>query len=365
MAYYVGLDVSQKQTWICVVDEKGAVVAQGGAFTRAEDIYGWLGNRVEHAQIVRVGLEAGNMSSWLYSGLTKLGMTVVCLEAFQAHRFLAAQRNKTDKNDAKGLAQLTRMGEGFLKLVTVRSQGNQEVRALIAMREHLMHQKIDLENHISGILKPFGLLVARGNISADVFRDRVIEALCKAEDHGVKIRDIVMPPLDLYADACFHLSRLTKQVEDLAHANPVCQRLMTAPGVGPLVALSLMCAVDYPERFKKSEDVGAYFGLTPRQFQSGETDYMTGISKRGDKMVRHHLVIAATVMLTASKKWHPLKAWGVKIAKRQGFNKARIAVARKLAIIMHRMWINQQDFQWKAVSKEELKELEALNAAAA
>ena len=116
MAYYVGLDVSQKQTWICVVDEKGQIAAQGGAFTRAEDIYGWLGNRIEHAQIVRVGLEAGNMSSWLYSGLTKLGLTVVCLEAFQAHRFLAAQRNKTDKNDARGLAQLTRMGEGFLKL---------------------------------------------------------------------------------------------------------------------------------------------------------------------------------------------------------------------------------------------------------
>lgn len=361
MPYYVGLDVSQKQTWICVVDDKGEVVAQGSAFTRAEDIHGWLGNRIDREYIVRIGLEAGNMSSWLYSGLTKLGMTVVCLEAFQAHRFLSVQRNKTDKNDARGLAQLTRMGEGFLKLVTVRSQSNQEVRALIAMREHLVHQKIDLENHISGILKPFGLLVQRGNVSAAVFRDRVIEALCKAEDHGVKVRGIVMPPLDLYADACFHLEKLTKQVEDLANANPVCKRLMTAPGVGPLVALSFMCAVDYPERFKKSEDVGAYFGLTPRQFQSGETDYMTGISKRGDKMVRHHLVIAATVMLSASRKWHPLKAWGVRVAKRQGFNKARIAVARKLAIVLHRMWINGQDFQWKAVPKDELKELEALN----
>ena len=354
MAYYVGLDVSQKQTWICVVDEKGKVVAEGCSLTRASDVHGWLGNRVERADIVKVGLEAGNMSSWLYSGLTKLDLPVVCLEAFQAHRFLSTQRNKTDKNDARGLAQLTRMGEGFLKLVTVRSQGNQEARALLMMREHLVRQKVDLENHISGILKPFGLVVARGNVSPDTFRDRVVDALCLAEDHGVKIKTIVLPPLDLYRSACSQLLVLTKQVEAMANADPVCKRLMTAPGVGPVIALSFMSAVDYPERFRKDEDVGAYFGLTPRQFQSGQTDYMVGISKRGDRMVRHHLVTAATVLMTATKKWCPLKAWGVKLAKKQGFSKARVAVARKLAIILHKMWITGQDFQWKPVPDEEL-----------
>ena len=359
MPYYVGLDVSQKQTWICVVDEKGKVAAEGGALTRVDDIFGWLRNRIDTAQIANIGLEAGNMSSWLYSGLTKLGMPVACLEAFQAHRFLSTQRNKTDKNDARGLAQLTRMGEGFLKLVTVRSQGNQEARALLIMREHLVRQKVGLENHISGILKPFGLIVARGNISAEVFRDRVITALSVAEDHGVRIKAMVLPPLDLYDDACHHLGVLTKQVETMAAENPICQRLMTAPGVGPVIALSFYSAVDYPERFRNGEDIGAYFGLTPRQFQSGETDYMTGISKRGDNMVRHHLVIAATVLLTGSKRWCPLKAWGVKLAKRQGFSKARVAVARKLAIILHKMWTNGQDFQWKAVPKEELEALTA------
>jgi transposase len=121
---YVGLDVSQKQTWICVVDEKGKTVAEGGALTRAQDAAGWLDNRVDQTAIAKVGLEAGIMSSWLFSGLTKLGLPVICLESFQAHRFLATQRNKTDKNDARGLAQFTRKGEGFLKLVTVRSQGN-------------------------------------------------------------------------------------------------------------------------------------------------------------------------------------------------------------------------------------------------
>jgi len=359
MGLYVGLDVSQKQTWICVVDDKGKTVSEGCALTRASDIYGWLGNRVDRADIVKMGLEAGNMSSWLYSGLTKLGMPVAVLEAFQAHRFISTQRNKTDKNDARGLAQLTRMGEGFLKLVTVRSQGNQEARALLAMREHLAGQKVGLENHIAGILKPFGLIVPRGGAVPSTFRENVIQALCRAEDNGVHIKAMVLPPLDLYRSACEQLAVLNKQVEALAKDNPICRRLMTAPGVGPVVALSFYSAIDYPERFRRGEDVGAYFGLTPRQFQSGETDFMVGISKRGDKMVRHHLVTAATVLMTATKKWCPLKAWGVRVAKRQGFSKARVAVARKLAVILHKMWINGQDFEWKSVPKEELEAMQA------
>jgi len=349
MGLYVGLDISQKQTTICVVDEQGKVVVQGGSLTRASDIDGWLGNRVDRAQIVRVGLEAGNMSSWIYSGLIKLGLTVVVLEAFQAHRFLATQRNKTDKNDARGLAQLTRMGEEFLKLVTVRSQDNQETRALLAMREHLAGQKRDLENHIAGVLKPFGLVVARGNVVPETFRERVIDALCAAADHGVEIRHFVVPPLDLYRNACSQLEVLNKQVEQMAADNPVCRRFMTVPGIGPVTALSFFSAVDFPQRFKHGADVGAYFGLTPRQFQSGETDHMMGISKRGDAMVRRHLVTAATVLLTATRKWCPLKAWGMKIAKRQGLAKARVAVARKLAVLLHSLWIKGEDFQWKAV----------------
>ncbi len=165
MAYYIGLDVSQKTTAICIIDEKGKTIAEGGALTRPADIHGWIRNRVEVTDIAKVGIEATNLSSWLYTGLTKLGLTMLCLEAFQAHRFLATQRNKTDKNDARGLAQLVRMGgEDFLKLVTVRSQASQEARALLAMRDHLVRQKVDLENHISGILKPFGLIVVRGNV---------------------------------------------------------------------------------------------------------------------------------------------------------------------------------------------------------
>lgn len=360
MAYYVGLDVSQKSTAICVVDDMGKTVAEGGALSRPADIYGWLSNRVDVLEIAKVGLEAGNLSSWLYTGLTKQGLPMLCLEAFQAHRFLATQRNKTDKNDARGLAQLVRMGgEDFLKLVTVRSQASQETRALLAMRQHLVNQKVDLENHISGILKPFGLMIVRGNVCATTFRERVVEALCLAEDRGVQLRTTVMPSLDLYRSACTQLSILTKQVEMLAQNSLLCRRFMTVPGVGPIVALSFMTAVDYPERFKSSGDVGAYFGLTPRQFQSGQVDFKTGISKRGDPMVRKHLVNAATVLLMHSKKWCPLKAWGVKLAKKQGLARARVAVARKLAILMHRMWIEGKDFRWESMPQKVLEGIAA------
>jgi len=249
MAYYIGLDVSQKNTAVCIVDSSGKIVKEGSCLTRPQDIYGWVSNRVEVQGIIKVGLEATNLSSWLYTQLTKLGLPMVCLETFQAHRFISTQRNKTDKNDARGLAQLVRMGEDFLKLVTVRSQASQEARALLALREHLVHHKRSLENHIAGIVKPFGLIVARGNVCAGTFRDRVVEALCLAEDQGIRIRSLVMPSLDLYREACAQLALLTKQVETIASHDPVCKRLMTVPGIGPVVALSFMTAVDESAEF--------------------------------------------------------------------------------------------------------------------
>jgi transposase len=353
MEYYVGLDVSQRQTAICVVDEKGKIVAEGKALTLPSDIHNWLiAKTTDIASIVRVGLEAGTMSSWLYTELTKLGLSVICLEAFQAHQFLKSNRNKTDKNDARGLAQLVRTGGEFLRLVSIRAQTNQEDRMLLVLRQNMVRQKVSLENNITGSLKPFGLVVPRGNVNAKTFRLRVTEALDRADALGLKLREAILPSLDLYDSVCEQLAKMTVQIKNNARNNPVCRRLMTAPGVGPIVALSFVTAVDNPERFSKNEDIGAYFGLTPKQFQSGETDFQGDISRLGNSMTRSHLVQAATTLLATSKKWSTLRAWGMKIAKRRGFNKARIAVARKLAIVLHRMWINEQDFRWSVVAEE-------------
>ena len=347
MEYYVGLDVSQRQTAICVVDGVGGITAEGKALTQPGNIHNWLvAKKIPLDQIVKVGLEAGAMSNWLHTELSKLGLPMVCLEAFQAHRFLKTCRNKTDKNDARGLAQLVRMGGAFIRPVAIRAGISQEVRTLLTLRQQLVHQKVSLENNITGSLKPFGLVVRRGNTTAKTFRERVLSILVEADELGLRLREGMMPSLDLYASLCEQLAVLTRQVEAAAKGHPVCRRLMTAPGIGPIIALSFVTAVDNPYRFTRSEDIGAYFGLTPRQFQSGDTDYSTGISRLGNSMTRQHLVQAATVVLAGSKAWSTLRAWGMKIAKKRGFNKARIAVARKLAIILHRMWINDEDFRW-------------------
>ncbi len=324
MEHYIGLDVSQRQTAICAVDRDGKITAEGKALTQPRSIYDWLlAKKIPLDQIVKVGLEAGAMSNWLHTELSKLGLPMVCLEAFQAHRFLKTCRNKTDKNDARGLAQLVRMGGAFIRPVTIRAGVSQEVRTLLTLRQQLVHQKVSLENNITGSLKPFGLVVPRGNISVKTFRERVLAALAKADERGLRLREWMMPSLDLYTSLCEQLAVLTRQVEVAAKGHPVCRRLMTAPGIGPIIALSFVTAVDNPYRFTRSEDIGAYFGLTPRQFQSGDTDYTSGISRLGNSMTRQHLVQAATVILTGSKAWSTLRAWGMKIAKKRGLSTCR------------------------------------------
>jgi transposase len=346
MGYYIGLDVSQRQTAICIIDGEGSRQAEGKALTTPIDIHDWITKQVAPGSIVKVSHEAGSLSNWLHCELTKLGLPMICLESYQTAKLLETQRNKTDKNDARGLAELVRMGGSFIKGVVIRSQESQEVRALLTMRQNLVQQRVSLENNITGMLKPFGFLTARGNISTKIFRERVLANLVKADDRGLKLRGIITPSLETHDHLCKQLAVLSRQVEITAKANPVCRRLMTAPGVGPIVALSFFTAIDDPRRFSSPGDVGAYFGLTPKQYQSGETDIKKGTSRRGDTLRRSHLVQAATVLLIATKTWCPLKAWGIKIAKRHGVCKARVAVARKLAIILHRMWMREQDFCW-------------------
>jgi transposase len=221
-------------------------------------------------------------------------------------------------------------------------------------------QKLALENNITGSLKPFGLITPRGHTCAGKFRENVLATLVRADERGVMVREMIVPSLDLHADLCKQLDILTKRVVAMAKANTVCQRLMTVPGVGPIVSLSFVTAVDDPKRFRHRCDVGAYFGLTPKQEQSGEIDKMGSVSRRGDIMTRTHLVQAATVLLCGTKKWCSLKAWGMKILKRHGLRNARIAVARKLAILLCSMWLKETDFCWTAPAiSHELAEVQS------
>lgn len=358
-SYYIGLDVGQKQTAICVIDKDGKKVCEGGSLTRPFDIYGWIKNRLDLSNDIRVGMEAGTMSNWLASELIQRGLSVMCMETFQAHRFLGTYRNKTDKNDARGLAQLLRMGgEEFVRVVAIRSQGAQEVRTLLSVRSHLVEERVTMENHIAGVLKPYGAIVARGS-SGEAFYNRVEVVLADLNrERKINFKPLLIPSLEIYMSICRRIKKLTQQLEEMAEENTILKKFMEIPGVGPITALSFYTAIDYPERFKKSSDVGAYFGLTPKQFQSGEMNFYGKISKRGDPTTRKALVQAATCLIYRTQKWCSLKAWGVRLAKRIGFSKARIAVARKLATIMHKIWLNGTKYEFKKVSKEEIARLQ-------
>jgi transposase len=160
------------------------------------------------------------------------------------------------------------------------------------------------------------------------------------------VKPLVEPLLAILATMLSELARLTKQVLDIVRREAVCRRLISVPGVGPITALAFRATIDRPDRFRRSRDVGAHLGLTPARYQSGETDIQGKVSRCGDELARTALYEAAHTLLVRSKKWSSLRAWGMRIAKHRGMARARVAVARKLAVILHRMWSDQTEFRF-------------------
>lgn len=336
---YAGLDVSLEMTSVCVIDADGCLVLEAKVPSDPSAIAARLTELA--GTFERVGLEAGPLSQWLYFGMREAGLPVVCIETRHSKAAIAAMSmNKTDRNDARSLAQLVR--SGWFKTVHVKSVESQELRTLLGSREFLVNKLRDHENEIRGQLRPFGLKV--GKVSSSGFAARVralvqdrprlkmcMEALLLA-------REVIMKQLSaLHGE----LLRTTKNDE-------LCVRFMGIPGVGPVTALAFKTAVDRPDRFRRSSDVGAHLGLVPRQHQSGEIDRRGRIAKNGDAFTRTALFAAANVMLSRSTQWTALKHWGVSIAKRSSLKKAKVAVARKLAVVMHRMWLDGSSFRWTA-----------------
>ena len=333
MDRFAGLDVSLATTTICVVDERGEVLFEGTVATEPDAIAAALtGYRPS-----LVGLEAGPMSEWLHDGLAAQGFEAVLLETRHVHAALKASRVKTDRRDALGIAQLLRMG--WFRPVHVKTVTAREQRVLLGAREMLVRRVRDLDNGVRGLLRSFGLRPPRhlrGRWSAAV-RDLVAEhpVLLAAIDPLLVARDALAGQLD-------HLDR---KVRDQARVDPVCRRLMTVPGVGAIVALSYVTAIDDPTRFCKSRSVGPALGLTPGRYQSGETDRVGAITRAGDPRARVALFEAAHVMMTRVTRWFPLKAWAMRVAARRGAKRAKVALARKLAVILHRLWVDGTHFR--------------------
>jgi transposase len=336
MECFAAIDVSLEASSVCVVDQTGKIVRERKAPSEpaalAEALAGLPG------ALVRIGLEAGPLSQWLHAGLTKLDLPVVCLETRHLKATLKAMPNKTDRNDARGMAQVVRTG--WYKEVHVKSLPAQETRALLAARQLLVRQVKDIALSLRGLLRNFGLKL--GTVGKAGLAQRVRELVARTP----RLAMIVEPLLAAHAACRRELGRLHRQVLALARDDEVCQRLMTAPGVGPVVALAFTSAVDDPGRFARSRAVGAHFGLTPKRFQSGEVDRTGHITRAGDDMMRTLLYEAATVILGRNPRWSMLKAWGVRLAQRQGIKRARVGVARKLATILHRMWRDATEFRW-------------------
>ena len=338
MEQYVGLDVSLKETSICVVDASGEIVFEGRVMSDPDAIAAVIGEKAP--SVARIGLETGPTSTWLWTELHGHGLPVVCLDARHAKAALKMQINKTDRNDAVGLAQIMRTG--WYKEVRVKSLDSHAIRALLNGRSLLVRVKRDLENQIRGLLKNLGLIIGKGH--GGVFTSRTEELIAGRAALG----EVVHPLLAARAEVCHQIDQLSKQVLAQARDNEHCRRLMTVPGVGPITSLAFYAAIEDPHRFRRSRNVGAYFGLTPRRYQSGEVDRAGRISKCGDRLMRTLLFEAAGVLLTRVRKWCALKAWGLRLAKKTSFNKAKVAVARKLAVMLHRMWCDGTEFQWSS-----------------
>jgi transposase len=259
------------------------------------------------------------------------------------HAALSARINKTDRNDALGIAQMMRVG--LFRPVHVKTPASQQRRLLLTSRKLLQRKVYDIESDLRGQLRNFGLKV--GTVGAASFETRVRELVA---GHAF-IASVIIPLLEARSALRAQLAKLHKMLLDLVRADPICRRLMTAPGVGPVVALTYRACVDNPARFSRSKCVGAHYGLTPRLYQSGETVRIGRISKCGDAMLRASLYEAALVLLTGPRsRWSALKAWGIAVARRRGMQKAIVAVARKLAIVLHRMWRDETDFRWSAAT---------------
>lgn len=338
MEQYVGMDVSLKETSICVIDGNGEISCEGVVRSEPAAIAEFV--EAKAARAVRIGLETGPTTTWIWHELRALGFPVICIDARHAKAALSMQINKSDRNDALGLARIMRAG--WYREVEVKSVESHAVRGLLNSRALLVKTKRDLENQIRGLLKNLGLLV--GSSRGQLFALRVKELLASSP----ALAAAVEPLLQVRTEVEQQLRALERKVLALARDDEQARRFMTVPGVGPITALAFRATIDEPRRFTRSRSVGAYVGLTPRRYASGEADWSGRISKCGDRMLRTYLFEAAGVLLTRVQKWCALKVWGLRLAKRAGGKKARVAVARKLAVLLHRMWIDETEFRWSS-----------------
>jgi transposase len=341
MNHYAGIDVSLECSSVCVVDASGKILREARVASEPEALIAWFGS--QGLSFERIGLEAGPLSQWLFAAMKAAGLAVELLETRHVRDAFKAMPVKSDRNDARGIAQLMRLG--WFRPVHCKSMEAQEVRAMLTARKLVQSKLRDVENSLRGILRGFGLKV--GKTTERKFAARITELV---SGHP-RLEAIAQALLAVRAVLRQEFAAFEKQARKMAQTDPRTRLLMSTPAVGPIVALTYASAIDDPGRFKSSKQAGAHFGLTPKKHQSGETDYTGRISKIGDSSVRTALYEAAHIMLTKPLKGcSQLKSWAMRIARRAGMSKAKVALARRLAVILHRMLADATPFNAAAAA---------------
>ena len=335
----VGPDVSLNEVAICVVDAEGRVIREGAVDAEPEAIAAWLERH--RGDVETVGLEIGGISRWLHGELTRRGLPAVCVDHRRLRAITKTMAVKTDRNNARGIAHVVRAG--WYRPIHIGSERSQRMKMLLTNRRQLLTKAVDLENAIRGTLRVFGVRLS-GRIRGAHFERRATETLADHPEFVPLVRPMLVACATLRAQcAVLHETMLDAVKEDRA-----CRLLMTASGVGPLPAVTVVTTIDDPARFGRSRDVGAHLGLTPRKYASGETDRNGGISKHGDVWSRTALHQAAVGLLTRTGRWCALKARSVRVVQRPGLRRAIVATARKLAVVLHRMWADDAEFRWSS-----------------
>lgn len=329
MPYFAGLDISMKETSVAIVNAEGKIVFETICETEPSTIFKTLNET--NFSLEKIGIESGSISFWLIGELKERGLSAICIESRQMATLIALKVNKTDRNDARLIANAMRCN--LYKEVHHKTKESIEIGLLMGARRTLVDTRTKIKNSVRGFLKAYGIRL--GSVSHEKFPTSVRDSISAC---GKSAQAAIEGLLRSYEEVCKNIELAAKELEILCKKDPIIELLETIPGVGTITAMTYKAVIDNPSRFTNPRDVGAYLGLTPNQYSSGDTVKQGRISKCGCAELRMLLVECATVILTRTQGWTKLKSWGHRIMKRSGIKKAAAAVARKLAIIMLRMW---------------------------
>jgi transposase len=290
-------------------------------------------------------METGPLAVWLWNALTARGLPIVCMDARHASGVLKMMPNKTDRHDARGLAQIVRTS--WFKAVRIKSHDAYVSRVLLTARDTLIGMRVRLENEVRGLSKTFEVMFGK---RVGGFARRAEEIVSGELAMAPELAPIFEALMQARRDVLARIAALDAQLRAVAKRHGTVRLLMTTPGVGAVTATAVVAAFDDAERFRRSSSVGAYLGLTPRRHESGEVSRSGRISKRGDAFTRRCLYEAANAILCRKLGGSRLRDWAGAIAARAGTRKAKVALARKLAVIPHAMWRTGTPFEEHAMT---------------